>query len=389
MRPTVLSLFNNVPQRAGGNESFARELSIQLGEQGWDSVLCFPEVPDNEIRGWFTSAGAVVETCPEAFASGPSCIAPLHRLLVRYRPRILHLHFMGFLDPHAWIGRLHGVRQIFFTDQGSRPEGHGGRRYPSWKRRAAWLISLPVTKCIPVSDYVLDCCLEQGILAADRVERIYNGVDRLRVVEQDPAAGAQFRQRLGIPRDRIVVMQMCWMIPEKGVSDLLAAAKLVCAACSGVHFVLAGDGPERSRYLEQAAALDLEEHVTFTGLVRDPFAEGAFAAADIVCLVSRWEEAFGWVIAEAMAHGRPVIGTDAGAIPSLVRHGETGLIVSRGRPDEIARAILELVRDSEARIRMGAAARADAAERFDLRNNVRRLLEIYGIGVQTPVSSAL
>ena len=67
-----------------------------------------------------------------------------------------------------------------------------------------------------------------------------------------------------------------------------------------------------ARSMRRAVEMGIEDRVTWTGMVEDAFGEGVFEAADVVCQFSRWEEVFGWTIAEAMAHGKPVISTRAG-----------------------------------------------------------------------------
>jgi len=125
--------------------------------------------------------------------------------------------------------------------------------------------------------------------------------------------------------------------------------------------------------------MGIADHVTWTGMVGDPFGEGVFAAADVVCQFSRWEEVFGWMIAEAMAHEKPVIATRVGGIPELIEEGVSGHLVGRSDTAAMSRHILELLADPELRRRMGVAGRAIVAERFDLRKNVAQLVEAYGI----------
>ena len=118
---------------------------------------------------------------------------------------------------------------------------------------------------------------------------------------------------------------MSWIIPEKGVLDLLAAAQIVTEQDSKAHFVFAGDGPSRVEYTRRAIDLGLGDRITWTGLIEDPFSAGVYDAAEIVCQVSRWEEVFGWVIAEAMAYRKPVIATRVGGIPELVADEDSGV----------------------------------------------------------------
>ena len=191
------------------------------------------------------------------------------------------------------------------------------------------------------------------------------------------------RARFSIPNERKVVLQVSWIIPEKGILDLLAAARVVTSRNDKAHFVIVGDGPFREEYTRKAIELGLREHVTWTGLLEDPFSAGAYDVAEVVCQVSRWEEVFGWVIAEAMAYRRPVIATRVGGIPELVTDEESGCLIERGDVDGLATKLLTLLDDPMRRRSMGIAGRKKVDAKFDLRKNVSHLLEAYGIS-RTP-----
>jgi len=175
------------------------------------------------------------------------------------------------------------------------------------------------------------------------------------------------------------VTQVSWIIPEKGIHDLLQAAGLVLSQNCDVQFVIVGDGPYRSECQKLAAELGISEHVTWTGIVQDPLSEGVYAAADVVCQMSRWEEVFGQVITEAMASRKPVIGTRVGGIPELINDGETGFLVERGDIPSMAEKILHLLNDPGQRTRMGNKGREGVEAKFDHRRNVSKLIELYGL----------
>jgi glycosyltransferase involved in cell wall biosynthesis len=214
---------------------------------------------------------------------------------------------------------------------------------------------------------------------------IYNGVDLSRV-QINPQLAIDFRKRYSIADDRAIVTQVSWMIPEKGITDFLLAAQLVLTQNRKVEFVLVGDGADREQYVRAAAAMGIADHITWTGMIADPFGEGVFAAADIVCQFSRWEEVFGWMIAEAMAHGKPVIATRVGGIPELIDDSVSGYLVGRSDSLAMSKRILELLGDSNLRRRMGTAGCATVTEKFNLRKNVAQLVNAYGI-VESSVTS--
>jgi glycosyltransferase involved in cell wall biosynthesis len=231
---------------------------------------------------------------------------------------------------------------------------------------------------ICVSKYGYQCMTSFGLLPRDRFTLIYNGVDLSRV-SVDAQRATEFRKRYSIADERAIVTQVSWMIPEKGIADLLEAARLVLRQNRNVQFVLVGEGANREQYMKDAAAMGLGDHITWTGMVDDPFGEGVFHAADVVCQFSRWEEVFGWMIAEAMAHGKPVVATRVGGIPEVVTDGVTGHLVERGDVRAMSERILDLLDEPEVRKLMGEAGQEAVSCKFNLRKNVAQLIDSYGV----------
>ncbi|HEX3279723.1 MAG TPA: glycosyltransferase family 4 protein [Pyrinomonadaceae bacterium] len=375
---TVVSVFGVKPFRIGGTETFARELSRQLGEHHWKSVLCFLEEPTPEVREFLSLPNVSIEVLADATHFSLAAASNLGRIIRRHSPQVLHLHFTGFLGPYVWVARMLGVRQIFFTDHSSRPAAHSLRRASVLKRAMARAVNQPLTKVICVSDYGLRCLTTLGLLPTDRHTLIYNAVDLSRV-SNDARRALEFRERYGIPKDRVVILQVSWMIPEKGIRALLEAARILVEQNANAHFVLVGEGAQRQQFMDDAAKLGISERVTWTGLVEDPFGAGVYDAADIICQLSQWEELFGWMIAEGMAYGKPIVATRVGGIPELVNDGESGFLVKRDDTEAAAEKLLQLIKDPDLRHKMGAAGRRVVAEKFDLKTNVAELVAQYGI----------
>lgn len=359
----------------GGAERFSAELSRQLNHQGWRSVLCFLTPPSESVRRCLEQPNVSIDVF-EASKVRWRRIRDLAELLARYRPQILHLHFTRYTRAYPWVARAYSVPGVFYTDHTSRPEGYVIRRASGWKRAVTRAMNWPLSSEICVSEFNLRCVLGRDLISPARVMRIYNSVD----LEDHPAlnSGAEFRRAHSIPADRALVIEVSWIIPQKGIADLLAAAKKVLEQNPRIHFAVVGEGAYRQQYMREAADMGLASHVTWTGQLADPITEGAYAAADIVCLPSRWEEAFGWVIAEGMASGKPIIATRVGGIPELVLDGETGFLVPRRDSTALAEKILQLAADPSLRERMGRAGRRAAEAKFDQKRNVAELIQLYG-----------
>jgi len=375
---TVLSAFALHPVRIGGVESYAAELSTQLADMGWKSVLVFLSPPSDEVNSLFALPNTRVEVIEECGKRAWRPLRAMAKLLAKVRPRIMHLHFMDAFSGYPWLARSYSAERIFLTDHNSRPEGHYTRPVALWKRPLFRLACLPITKVICVSSYVSRRVQHELGTLVRGIETVYVGVNTKRA-EAGITRRDEFRRRHRIPEDRIVVLQVSWLIPEKGVADLLQAAQRVVARNERIHFLVAGDGPFHHEYERLAERLGIRANVSFLGVVRDPLGEGLFAACDILCQVSRWEEAFGLTIAEAMASCRPVIATRVGGIPESVEDGRSGSLIERGDSAALAERILQLAQDSLTQNSMGAAGRRICEAKFDLRRNVAKVIQLYGI----------
>jgi glycosyltransferase involved in cell wall biosynthesis len=110
-----------------------------------------------------------------------------------------------------------------------------------------------------------------------------------------------------------------------------------------------------------------------------------YRAADIFCLPTR-ADSLGLVLLEAGAAGLPVVSTSVGAIPEIVRDGETGLVVPPDDPLALVRALSTLIGDRKLRLELGRAARALVSRDYDAEANMHRLVEVL-INVATEQNS--
>jgi len=375
---TVVSVFGLNPEKISSTEAFARELSLQLGQVGWQSVLCFASKPSPRVSEYLRLPNVQIEIVHDPWTATIRNVGQLKGVLQRHRPEILHLHLTGFLTPFPWLARLVGVRKVFFTDHGSRSAKYIPKRAPFWKRMITRVINFPMTGVTSGSHFGYECFKTMDVLPAERFRLIYNAVDLSRP-NVSSEAGPNLRDKYSIPKDRMVVAQVSWIIPEKGIDVLLEAARLVIQCRDDVHFLIVGEGAYRGQYMRLTEQLGIAGHITWTGLVQDPFQEGVFSAADVVCQVSRWQELFGFTIAEAMASHKPVVGTRVGGIPEVIENGVTGFVVPTEDQTQVAQKIILLLEDKALRDKMGRAGRQAAECKFNLRRNVPQLLEFYGL----------
>ena len=176
MKPAgrVVSVFGVNPSRIGGAEVFARALSSRLAGQGWESVLCYESLPEGEVRRFLELPNVTFDVLKDAWRFAARPAGDLAAILKRHPADILHLYYTGFLSLYPWVARWRRVARVFFTDQGSHPEGYVATRRPAWKRLAVRALNLPLNQVICISDYNVDCMLRRDLIDAGRVMRIYN-----------------------------------------------------------------------------------------------------------------------------------------------------------------------------------------------------------------------
>jgi glycosyltransferase involved in cell wall biosynthesis len=153
--------------------------------------------------------------------------------------------------------------------------------------------------------------------------------------------------------------------------DLLLEA-LAQPDAQGIRAVIAGDGEERGRLLDQRRRLGLESRVEFVGRLPDAAMLDHYARCRAVAFLP-FDEDYGFVTVEAFASGKPVVTcTDSGGPTELVTDGVTGRVTA-ATPSAVAGALRQLMDDPAAAERMGAAARARGA-RLTWPATVARLL---------------
>ncbi len=157
------------------------------------------------------------------------------------------------------------------------------------------------------------------------------------------------------------VLTMARMVPEKGFELVLEAIPFVAEP---TRFVFAGSGPLVEDLKERARHLEVEHRVDFAGWLDSEAKQQALESADIFCLPSSYDS-FGMGYIEAMAHGLPVVALDWGPIPDVLP--PEAILVPRGEPRLLAKAIDDLVVDREGRVARGTRGSKWVVERFSPR----------------------
>jgi glycosyltransferase involved in cell wall biosynthesis len=250
---------------------------------------------------------------------------------------VFHSHGYGAFHTllHPIVGNLRGRKLVFTL-----------HFHPDWSdwggSRRLWLRKLFDRRLGPWStgpadDIIVHTALEKrlageyGLLGGSaRVHIVPSGIDTARFARPPQAS---FRQAMGICPDERVVLYVGRVAQKKGLEFLLECAPAVLARFPRTRFVVVGEDMGLGRFLAaEVRKRGLRKNFLIAGPLDDDMLVSAYHSCDLLVLPSEYE-AFGLVLAEGMACGRPCVATDVGGVPEVVEHGRTGVLVPpRDRP---------------------------------------------------------
>ena len=213
-----------------------------------------------------------------------------------------------------------------------------------------------------------------GIARPGEVVVIHNGIDPRPL--PPPARIASKRRELGIGDDAFLVGAVGRLVPQKGHTYLVQAARQVADVLPRTRFVVAGDGPLRDALQHEVAALGLAEHFTLLGQRGD--VRELLPALDLFVLPSLWE-AMPYTILEAHDAGLPIVASAVCGLDEFLPHG---VLTPAKDAASLAAAIVGLARDAATRERLGRLGRALVRERFPHTRCIERLEALYRRGYE-------
>jgi glycosyltransferase involved in cell wall biosynthesis len=197
-----------------------------------------------------------------------------------------------------------------------------------------------------------------------------------------PLDGFEIPERPEPENGAFRLVQASRLIAKKGLFTTLEALKSVTREFPAAKFILCGDGPDRESFAKAVAEAGLSGNVELLGWLDQESLRREYARAHLFLHPSEMtansdQEGVPNSMLEAMATGLPVVATWHGGIPEAVRDGEDGRLVPEKDPAALAKAILELLRDSTERNRCGANAAASVRATYGLEASLRRLEDCY------------
>jgi len=310
---------------------------------------------------------------------GPGAMRQQLRLatyLARNQVRLIHTHGFyanTFALPAAWLGRT-PVRIASIRDDGS-----------VWTpaQRAVDRLACRLADCTVVNAEMIRRRLVHEGWRDDRIAVIPNGVDTRRF--QARSEPSSLRQEFGLAAGAPLIGVLARLAPSKGLEVFIEAARIVADRFPDARFLIVGDegtpnegappGGYRQALARHAERLGLSDRVIFTGFRLD--VPDVLAELAISVLPSVTGEGLPNSVLESMAAGVAVVATNSGGTKEAVADGETGMLVPPTDVSALARAIGQLLEDSELRSRYGAAGHRRIADRFSQERMAHEMQSLY------------
>lgn len=219
-----------------------------------------------------------------------------------------------------------------------------------------------------------------GTPIPERVAVIHNGFPAAEFEGESPGDARAFRDRFHLGESALVGLPGRIKLGRKGQEVFIRAARLLRDRYPDARFLLIGSPfPGNESHLAEATNLikdlGLQDRVVYTGDVAD--IKNALRALDVAVLASATPEPFGGVVVEAMACGKPVVGTRLGGTTEQIVDGVTGILVEPNDAAQMAEAIDRLLADAALRRKMGDAGRQRFLEHFEFEAFYVKMLAVY------------
>jgi len=348
-----------------GAERCVYELARRLDRDRFDVQVA--ALRGGEVANWLADAGVRVTVLGMRGKWDLSRLAGLGELLRRERIQILHTHlFHADLAGRAFAHAAavpHVVHTVHVAEARFRP----------WQFAFARLTADRCDRIVAVSKAVRDHHARLAGLPHWRYQVILNGID-IAAYQADPPAGSELRRRLGIGENEIVLAFVGRLDRQKGIDVLLSAMSHLGARGKPIRLIIAGDGPRRFQVESFMRHGEGGRHTHWLGRVQD--VRGVLSAADIFVMPSRWE-GLPLAAVEAMAAGRPVIGTRVSGLTEVLDGGRAGMLIESEDVVALAEAVEHLASDAQKRAELSKIGHQFAIERFSIEANIKSHEQLY------------
>ncbi|KKG30875.1 glycosyl transferase [Methanosarcina mazei] len=364
----LLSICDATPTSFGSFEEFLVALSEKLRQEGWKHVVIFRERPIENVEKSLLSLGVKIKIIkPSKF--GIYNFIQFYKVIKEFKPDYVHFHFYQIYSIVNYLSFLFDIKIIYTDHMGSRKPTSAINKL---MRKPYYFIcskffNVGIEKVVCVSEFVKSKYLTDYGIKPKKMRVIHNGINTTRFQKKSDTKEIKGKYNL---KEEIIVTCIGLRF-DKGPHCLIKAAPLILQKVPNVKFVLVGSGNFRD-YLEKLIDdQKIKDHVLMTGIVTD--VTDIYNISSCVVVPSVCEEAFCFIVAEAMAMEIPVVAFDSGAIKEVV-HNESQIVPKNYTL--LADRVIELLSEEDD-ISHKKEMRNHIIENFPLEKSVNEYFQLY------------
>ena len=225
---------------------------------------------------------------------------------------------------------------------------------------------------VTISNYSSEKIIQFYGIDKTKIRIVPNGVNIQRF--KPSQAYEKIKRQIGI-NGKLCVLFVGRLIPRKGLTFLVEAAKHIVREFSQTMFLIVGDGPQKSHIVSHLEKRRLKNNFVFLGDVNESVLPAMYNCADVFVLPSI-QEGQGIALLEAQATAKPVVAFKVGGVREAVLDGDTGLLMKPGSR-ELAEAVMKLLRSRSLRETMGSRGRRFVVDNFSWDACAQKMLRVY------------
>lgn len=365
----------------GGAPDIVRILFERLDPALFELTLIYglTVLPSEKTREFIKKLGAKAVFLPELRRDihpffDALVFFKLLKFLKREKFDVVHVHTAkaGILGRIA--AKWAGVRGVVYSTHGHDFYGYFGGVGSFLVVLAEKFASFFCDKIHVLTELEKKDFLKFRICPEDKIEVIYSGVE-LEALRRGALSLPCDASGAGRGHKDVYRIGMVGRLESvKGPGYFIEAAQIISAALPEMEFLVVGDGSMRGALEKLVLERGLKNKVIFTGWLED--AAGLMKTLDLLVLPSL-NEAVGRSLLEAQAVGVPVVATRVGGVPEVIQDGKTGVLVEPKNPQQLAEAVVALLKDEKRRREMAEAAKAWVDERFSALVMVEKFESLY------------
>jgi len=342
----------------GGQENRILKESVGLGKYGIRVIILCQ--PGSTIEKNACSEGIEVRTCSMRRHYDVSAITYILRLIRKEAIDVINTHSGRDSFLAGIAGRISRRKPVIVRT-----------RHLAIPMTSRITYSLLPHVVVTVSEYVRRYLIREGV-CPENVVTIHTGIDMTKFSPE--AVPGNLRQEMGMAEETPLIGTVAILRRKKGYHVLLDAIPLVLKKAPHAIFAFVGDGPQKENISGTIEQLGLSGNVRLLGMRWD--IPNVLKSIDIFALPTL-QEALGSAFVEAMAMGKPVIGTNVGGVSEVIKDGSNGYLVEPNNAAALSEAILKVLEDPERGRSMGREGRRMVEELFTNEKMCEKMHDLY------------